>query len=227
MIKFGTNKYWPYLCNQNLAEMIESLVKSRMSLAGLTQGKLAEMSGCTASQMGIFLKGTGFLNKNSFEKTMSVLGIRLDMYLKRMELAQLAAERLRTIDNDVIKKMSKSEMASTTGIKEINCLIDVSEKEFDSIVECGIVDYEGTFPFFKSMVLHYSHIGSKMSPKSVESSFGKLAIVSSILPAVPVLGIAGMIGLATGMLLTDKKYSSLSTNALSPVVLLTKQIFKE
>jgi len=144
-----------------------------------------------------------------------------------MELAQLAAERLKTIDNDVIKKMSKYEMATTTGIKEINCLIDVNEKDFDSIVECGIIDYEGTFPFFKSMVLHYSQIGGKISPKSIESSFGKLAIVSSILPAVPILGIAGMIGLATGMLLNDKKYGSLSTNALSPLVLLTKQILKE
>jgi len=48
--------------------MIESLVKSRMSLAGLTQGKLAEMSGCTAAQMSIFLKGTGFLNKKVLRK---------------------------------------------------------------------------------------------------------------------------------------------------------------
>lgn len=54
---------------------IEEIVKNRMYLAGLTQTRLAEMSDCTPWQMGIFLKGMGFLNKNSVEKCMSVLGV--------------------------------------------------------------------------------------------------------------------------------------------------------
>lgn len=210
--------------------MVEEIVKNRMSLAGLTQAKLAEMSDCTATQMGLFLKGAGFLNKTSFEKCMAVLGVRLDIYDKRFQLAQKAALKLKGLKSDEVIAMPKSEMASVTGIPEISSLFDVSEEELDNIVSSGIVDYEGTYPYFKAMVLHLMQVGEKASPKSVEKSFSKLAaacvIAPAIVPAFPILGIASAIGIATGLLLGNKKYSSLSSNALTPLMVLTKQILK-
>ena len=213
--------------------MVEEIVKNRMSLAGLTQAKLAEMSDCTATQMGLFLKGAGFLNKTSFEKCMAVLGVRLDIYDKRFQLAQKAALKLKRFKSDEVIAMPKSEMASVTGIPEISSLFDVSEEELDNIVSSGIVDYEGTYPYFKAMVLHLIQVGEKASPKSVEKSFSKLAAACVIAPAIPAIGIASVfgiasaIGIATGLLLGNKKYSSLSSNALTPLMVLTKQILKK
>ena len=207
--------------------MIESIVKDRMCLAGITQAKLAEMSDCTATQMGIFLKGEGFLNKTSLEKCLSVLGIRVDIYDKRFRIAQKAATILKGRKTEEIIAMKKETMASLTGLKEILCLFDVSEEELDKIVSSGIVDYEGTYPYFKAMVLHLMQIGEKCTPKMVETSFSNLAKIGAIAPAIPLLGISSAIGIATGLLLGNKMYKSLSSNALTPLMVLTKQILKK
>ncbi|NDV65931.1 hypothetical protein [Bacteroides sp. 224] len=182
--------------------MIEGIVRNRMPLAGLTQARLAEMSGCTPTQMGIFLKETGFLNKKSFEKCLSVLRVRLDVYNKRYQLALNAAPKLRIYTSDEIISMSKSQMVSLTGISEISSLFDVSENEMDNIASAGIVDYEGTYSYFKAMVLHLMQIGGKPSPKSVELSFSKLAAACVIIPTIPLVGITSVIGMATGLLLS-------------------------
>mgnify|MGYP004449596817 FL=1 len=117
-------------------------------------------------------------------------------------------------------------MASLTGLVEIKSLFDVSEEELDNIVKSEIVDYEGTFPYFKAMVLHLMQIGDKSSPKTVEMSFSKLATACAIAPGIPIISITSAIGMATGLLLGNKIYSSLSSNALTPLMVLTKQILK-
>lgn len=207
--------------------MIEEVVKHRMGLAGLTQAKLAEQCECTATQMGLFLKGNGFLNKTSFEKCLAVLGIRVDMYEKRYQLAFDAALKLQGYRPEEIIAMTKLTMASKTGFSEINCFIDVNEKELDEIVGSEVIDYECTFPYFKAMVLHLMQVGEKSTPKAVEMSFSKLAAVCALIPAIPLLGMGSIIGMATGMLLGNKIYSSLSSNALSPLMVLTKTIVRK
>ena len=164
--------------------MLETVIKTRMDVVGLTQARLAEEVGCTATQMGIFLKGSGFLNKASLEKSLSVLGVNIEM----------------------------------------QCLANVDEKEFDMMVKSGIVDYEGTFPFFKATVLHLIQIGEKTTPKNVELSFSKLAVACGLIAAVPILGISGIIGMATGALLYNKSYGAKAANAWVPLIVLTKQL---
>ena len=207
--------------------MIESIIKQRMILAGLTQAKLANMSDCTANQMGIFFKGAGFLSKTSLEKCLEVLGIRLDIFSKRYILAQKAAEKLKDKDQLEILTMPKAKMALVTGIPEIMCLFDVSESELDNIVNSGIIDVEVTYPYFKAMVIHMKEIGSNPTPKKVEMSFSKLASISAAVPALPLLGITSMIGIATGLLLGSKYSSSLLSNARTPLLVLARQIVKK
>lgn len=207
--------------------MIESIIKQRMILAGLTQAKLANMSDCTANQMGIFLKGSGFLSKTSLEKCLEVLGIRLDIFSKRYILAQKAAEKLKDKDQLEILTMPKAKMALVTGIPEIMCLFDVSESELDNIINSGFIDVEVTYPYFKAMVIHMKEIGSSPTPKKVEMSFSKLASICAAVPALPLLGITSIIGIATGLLLGSKYSSSLLSNALTPLLVLAKQIVKK
>lgn len=207
--------------------MIEIVIKKRMALAGLTQARLAEMSECTANQMGLFLKGAGFLNRTSLEKCLSILGVRLDIYDKRYNIAEQAALKLKGYKNDDIIVMSKERMVEITGIKEISSLFDVSENELDKIVSSGIIDYEGTYPYFKAMVLHLIGIGDKSTPKTVEISFTKLLTMFAIAPVIPIIGITSVIGIATGLLLGNKFYSLLPANALTPLLVLTKQILKK
>ncbi len=198
-----------------------------MSLAGLTQAKLAEMSECTPNQMGVFLKGNGFLNKSSLEKCLSAIGVRLDVYANRYKLAQKAAKSLRDIDKEDIMEMSKEEMATLTGHKEILALFDVSEKELDVILDSQIVDYEGTYPFFQAMVLHLMQVGEDPTPKKVELSLSDIASAFPLLPFVPFLGISGIIGLAAGMLFGTKKLPATITNAFTPLLMLAKQIISK
>ncbi|MBD5427018.1 MAG: helix-turn-helix transcriptional regulator [Treponema sp.] len=198
-----------------------------MALAGLTQAKLAEMSDCTPNQMGVFLKGTGFLNKSSLEKCLSALGVRLDVYANRYKLAQKAAKSLRDIDKEDIMEMSKEEMATQTGLKEILALFDVSEKELDAIIDSQIVDYECTYPFFQAMVLHLMQVGEDPTPKKVEMSFSDLVKILPIVSFIPVLGIAGIIGMAAGALFGTKNNISTITNAFTPLLMVAKQIIKK
>ena len=206
--------------------MLETVIKTRMDVVGLTQARLAEEVGCTATQMGIFLKGSGFLNKASLEKSLSVLGVNIEMYQKRFQLAQKVSGILtnKGFDNDSIISMSRDEMIHITDLTEIQCLANVDEKEFDMMVKSGIVDYEGTFPFFKATVLHLIQIGEKTTPKNVELSFSKLAIACGLIAAVPILGISGIIGMATGALLYNKSYGAKAANAWVPLIVLTKQL---
>lgn len=112
--------------------------------------------------------------------------------------------------------MSKERMVEITGMKEISSLFDVSEDELDKIVSSGIIDYEGTYPYFKAMVLHLIGIGDKSTPKTVEISFTKLLTMFAIAPVIPIIGITSVIGIATGLLLGNKFYGLLPANALPP-----------
>lgn len=206
---------------------IEELVKERMLYAGLTQAKLAELSGCTANQMGLFLKGAGFLNKTSLEKCLAVLGVRLDIYSKRFQLAKEAAIKLKDLSRERVLAMTKKEMATITDLPEILCFFDVSESQLDNILNSRVVDYEGTYPYFKAIVLHLMQIGSKPpTPKTVENSFSKLSEVCAAF-ALPILGVGSVIGVATGLLLGNKILSKSISNAFTPLVILTKQILKK
>lgn len=145
--------------------MIEKLIKERMQVIGMTQAKLAEMVGCTPTQLGLFLKSEASLNRESLDKCLKVVGINLDVDLKRIETARLAASRLADIPLSEIKNMGRHTMTKMTQLDALECLPDPNEAEFEKMVSFGIIDYEATFPFFKSLVLHFRNIGETIRPR--------------------------------------------------------------
>jgi len=216
--------------------MIEQLIKERMQTIGLTQAKLAEMSGCTPTQMGLFLKSEASLNRETLDKCLKVLGINLDISIKRLEVARHAAVKLLDLPIEEIKNMGKHTMVKVTGISEIECLPDPNESEFEKMVSSGIFDYEGTFPFFKSLVLHFRNLCNVNStPKTVQNSFE--LITKQIPPTATGIASAGiamaaglmpsLIGVAIGALMTSSVYAKAATNSWAPLLTITKGLLKK
>ena len=209
--------------------MLNEIVLQRMSLAGVTQAKLAEYIGATPSQMGLFLKGSASLNNDSLEKCLKALDINVDIYTQRYNKAVLVASKLKAknIDVDSIVSMSKPRMIEITQMQELCYLIDVdSQKEFDKMINSQIVDIEATYPFFKAMVMHLSQVGYKFTPKSVEMSYGKLAATIMAGAAfVPMFGIATSI-IASLSFLAYQKYNK-EGGFLAPLFGLTEKLIKK
>lgn len=209
--------------------MIEQLIKERMQTIGLTQAKLAELSGCTPTQMGLFLKSEASLNRETLDKCLNVLGVDLNINLKRLDVARQAAEKLLDLPIEEIKNMGKHTMVKVTGVSEIECLPDPNEVEFEKMVSSGIIDYEGTFPFFKSLVLHFHNLNNVNStPKTVQNS------LESIVKKLPVAGagvamaaglMPSLIGIAIGALMTSPVYSKAASNSWAPFLTITKGLF--
>ncbi len=211
--------------------MLEKLIKERMQLGGWTQSKLAEMIGCTPTQLGLFLKSQASLNREALDKCLQVVGINVGIGIKRIEIAKLAAQRLENLSIKEISYMSKHTMARKTGIDAIDCLPDPTEKEFERMIESGIVDYEGTFPFFKSLVLHFHNIKDQnITPKVVQSSFENIAKTITLIPlaSLPLLGfVPSLMGFAIGALLSHNIYSKVAQNAWAPFLTITKGLFNK
>lgn len=202
-----------------------------MQIIGLTQAKLAEMVGCTPTQMGLFLKSEASLNREALDKCLQVVGFNLDINLKRLEVARLAASKLKDVPINEIKDMAKHTMAKRTNMSAIECLPDPYETEFEKMVSSGIFDYEGTYPFFKSLVLHFCNIGeNNATPKIVQNSFE--TIFKSIpLAAAGITALGGLmpslIGIAIGSLMCSTIYAKAATNSWAPFLSITKSLLKK
>lgn len=219
--------------------MIEKLIKERMQVIGMTQAKLAEMVGCTPTQMGLFLKSEASLNRESLDKCLKVVGINLDTDLRRIETARLAASRLADIPLAEIKNMGRHTMARMTQIEALECLPDPNESQFEQMVSSGIIDYEATYPFFKSLVLHFRNIGdSNLTPKTVQTSLETIAKAipfgatgAAVAAGAAVLGGAllpiSLVGVAIGSLMGSKVYAKAATNAWAPLLSITKGLLKK
>ena len=217
--------------HQNKLIMIEKLIKERMQVVGLTQAKVAEVAQCTPSQMGLFLKSEASLNRDALDKCLQVVGIDLNINLNRIEYAKKTALKLKDIENDRIKNMSREDMVRITGLPGIEFLPNPSEKEFEGMIISGICDYEATFPFFKAMVLHFHNLGiDNPTPKRVQNSLE--TIVRGIPKAAAVAALAGampisIIGLAIGALMSSRIYSKAANNAWAPLLSITKNLLKK
>lgn len=218
--------------------MIEKLIKERMQVIGMTQAKLAEMVGCTPTQLGLFLKSEASLNRESLDKCLKVVGINLDVDLKRIETARLAASRLADIPLSEIKNMGRHTMAKITQLDALECLPDPNEAEFEKMVSSGIIDYEATFPFFKSLVLHFRNIGeNNPTPKTVQTSLETIAKAMPFGASAAAVASASMfggtllpislIGFAIGTLMNSKVYAKAATNAWAPLLTITKGLLKK
>lgn len=204
-----------------------------MKAIGLTQAKLAEMSDCTPTQMGLFLKSEASLNRESLDKSLVAVGVNLESGVKRLELAREAAEKLKDLPLEEIRDMGKKTMVALTKIQAIECLPDPTKKEFEMMVESGIVDYEGTFPYFKALVLHFHKMGGANStPRTVQSALESIAKGLPIAGAgMAISGIAGfmpsLIGVAIGSMLTSSVYSKAAANSWAPFLTIAKSLLKK
>ena len=187
-------KYRIYLPKKE--EMNEELrlvndINNRKKLVGLTNEKLAELIGTNPAQVSLFLRGKGMLSGEGLQKCLDVLGIDTGIYTRRFELASNAADCLRgKYKLSQIAAMSRDEMAEVTGKQQIRQLLDVDKKTFEKIREVGIVDFESTYPFFRSMVIQLVETCGKTSTVSVTNSWGSIAK-----EMLPIIGTAAAMGI--------------------------------
>lgn len=206
--------------------MIPEVIKSRMEVVGLTQAKLSEAVGCTPTQLSLFLKDEASLNRTSLDKCFDILGISLTSISNRIELARRVAELLSSFSIKRIAEMSRTSMIEVTGLKELLALPEVTKEEFEIMISSGIADYESTFQYFKSLVLQFRQLPSKITPKAASSSLNSLASSLIALPFLPLLGIGSVIGAAVGSLAARKDfYAKAVNNAWGPLLTLTLNLF--
>lgn len=48
-----------------------------------------------------------------------------------------------------VMSLSKIQMINITGIEDLDTLLDVDASTLERIIKCGLVDYEGTYPFLE------------------------------------------------------------------------------
>lgn len=206
--------------------MIPEVIKSRMEVVGLTQAKLSEAIGCTPTQLSLFLKDEASLNRTALDKCFDILGISLTSVSNRIELARRVAGLLSSFPIEDIAKMSRAKMIETTGLKELLALPEVTKEEFEMMISSGIADYESTFQYFKSLVLQFRQLPSKITPKAASLSLNMLASSLIALPFLPLLGIGSVIGAAVGAFATKKdSFAKAVNNAWGPLLTLTMNLF--
>lgn len=208
--------------------MIPEVIKDRMEVVGLTQAKLSEAAGCSPTQLSLFLKDEASLNRTALDKCFDTLGISLTSISNRIRLARQVAKLLDSYSVEEIAALDRTKMIKITGLKELIALPEVTEDEFEMMVSSEIADYESTYPYFKSLVLHFRQLPSKITPKAVESSLNLLAGTLIALPFLPFLGIGTVIGAAVGALASKKiSYAKAVGNAWGPLLTLTMSLLKK
>lgn len=212
--------------------MITKAIKDRMDIAGITQAEMAAAIGCAPTQFGLFLKGKTSLNRESLEKCFHMLGIQLETITKRIELAKKIAQKLQNFSIEYVSKMDRESMIRRTGVRDLKALPEVTKQEFEIMISSGIGEYEGTFQYFKTLVLHCMKSSDGFSPKKVEKSLNALAGLLVAVPLVaaplmPVLGIGSLIGAAVGAFaVKNTNLSRALNNAWGSLTTLTLNQFK-
>lgn len=168
-----------------------------MELTGMTQTKLAEAIDTSQSQVALFLKGKSSLNKDSLEKCFILLGINVDIYKYRFDLAKEIADLFKQEGYSVedVIRMSKSTMAEKCNNNEILLLRDVDEKRFEKMVRSKIVDHEETFPYFKSLVIFLMNSSGKRTETAYHKNLTELASTKSMASVLKTSSALGAIGL--------------------------------
>ena len=205
---------------------IADTIKQRMEVVGWTQAKLASEIDITQNQLSLFLQGKSSLNIKALNKCFDKLGILLKNCEKRIELAKLVSDRLSGYSIEEISSMSRKQMIEKTGIENLRALPVVSKQEFETMMESGIGDYEATFQYFKTLVLHFGQISSNMTPKTVEGSLSTLSKSLLMLPLIPVFGLTSAIVAGTMALVSKNSlFNKALDNAWAGLTTLTESIF--
>ena len=178
--------------------MITEDINNRLKITGLTNAKLADLISTSPAQVSLFLRDKSMLNITCLQKCFDVLGIDTGIYTRRFNLALNIAEKLKkeyTLAQ--VAEMSKDKMILITGEQQLVQLLDVNRDEFEKICKVGLIDFESTYPFFKSMVIQLMETGGKTTTATVTSSWSK--IVKSLLPIMGSTASAGLLSASLGL----------------------------
>lgn len=196
--------------------MIHEIITYKLKMSGMTQANLARLIETSPTQLGNYLKGQGSLTEKSLNKCFDILEINIERYKSIYQVAQNTSEILkkRGIGFDQVMRMTKIEIIHITEIEQIKQFIDVnSEEEYEDIIKYNIIDYQSTFPYFKSMVVYLMNAGEKVTTKSNTTTwtllFGALALSSVVAGPIGLLtsgiraGISAAIGAVGGVALSN------------------------
>ena len=156
---------------------LRDVIQDRIALTGVSQAKLSETISTTPAQLSLYLRGKASLNNEALESLISALDINVASYNKRFQLAKDIAHffNVEKVPMNVVLKMKHEDMILTTGKAELKYLVDVNAEEFKYIVASGIIDFEGTYPFFRVMVAQLMNVGEKPTAKTITESILEVA----------------------------------------------------
>lgn len=174
---------------------MNEIIKQMIPLTGMSQTQVAESVGISKSQLSQYLNGNASANKDVLDKLLSLTGIHLDTYAKRVELATKVAKNLKTanVDAQTVKEMSKKEMAAKSGCPEVECFFDVTEEQLQNILDTELIECQTTFPYFKALVLVTMGQDNKkdepLTAKDVNQSWENIAKTATVgAAAIPAVG---------------------------------------
>lgn len=188
---------------------ITEVIANRLQLMGSSQSYIAEEIGTNPTQLGVFLKGNGTLPNNVLNKILETVGIDLEIYERRDQLANRVVTILKKKNVTTIDNWSRQEIIDFVKIKELELFIDVNDLEsYIKILSSKLIDIESTFPYFKALVSYklnlenekitsktaYNAILKTVNSNFLESSPKYFSVVSLIAAKMGLVGAATLTG---------------------------------
>ncbi len=134
---------------------ISVIINDRIKSSGKSQAEIAEHIETTPSQLGLFLKGEASLSRKSLNKLFEILEIDLMMYKRRNDLAKRIASTLKAKQIDKVMNLTREDIIALTGESQLSLFPMVSDQEFESLCESGLVDPESTYNYMKDLIEYY------------------------------------------------------------------------
>ena len=152
---------------------ITEVITTRLKTMGMSQAQFAECISATPAQVSIFLRKQGSLSVDALNKSFDLIGVNVTMFSKRIEFAKQISDMLKSKGVSNIDSWTQRDLVNFTQKKEIELFYDVKDQDdYISFMSSGLIDYESTFPYFKSLVAYFLNIGKE----SLTSSSAKNAL---------------------------------------------------
>ena len=180
---------------------IIEVIASRLQLMGSSQSFIAEEIGTNPTQLGVFLKDNGTLPNKALNNILEIVGIDLEFYERRNQLANRVVKILKENGVTTIDKWSRKQIIEFTEIKDLELLIDIKDEEtYKRLLDSKLIDVESTFPYFKALVSYKLNLEgekttSKTANKALLKTFGSKFGIASLM-AARMASRAGVIGAA-------------------------------
>ena len=146
---------------------------------GTSQAQIAKVIGTNPTQLSVFLKGNGTLPSSTLDKLLNLIGINLELYNYRSDMANRVVESLKRKDitQTQLDKLNKNDIIQLTGIQEIDLLVDVYDTDkYLEILNSRLIDIESTFPYFKALVSYKFNLKDNKVTSSMASTALKLLL---------------------------------------------------